>query len=321
MRIYQAKNQFHSILGAGLLAAMLTACGGTQEAAPVAPTPAPVAAMPAPSAAPVAPSAVAPAATAAPVAAAPAEHHGYKSHHPMVGMLVAELAQVGIKPEQKAAVDVAEADLEKLGDATKEAQTQLGNDIADGATAGKLDKGKIDADVKKLTQAAESTAAGAQDAVNKLHKALDAAQRKKLVELMHAKGKDHEEHMKAEMGDHAKGEYGHMMDKMGEQLGLTPEQREKLKAKMEAGMKAEMGKMKEHQAGMQKRMKALGDAFESEKFDAKKAGVGEHSGEMVKMMTGGRIRFVEAMLSVLTPEQRSKFAEHVRHHVDDGDDD
>jgi len=38
-------------------------------------------------------------------------------------------------------------------------------------------------------------------------------------------------------------------------------------------------------------------------------------------MTGGRIRFVEAMLSVLTPEQRSKFAEHVRHHVDDGDDD
>src|SRR5664279_3803446 len=184
MRIYQAKNQFHSILGAGLLAAMLSACGGTQEAAPVAPTPAPVAAMPAPSAAPVAPSAVAPAA-----------HHGYKSHHPMVGMLVAELAQVGIKPEQKAAVDVAEADLEKLGDATKEAQTQLGNDIADGAATGKLDKGKIDADVKKLTQAAESTAAGAQDAVNKLHKALDAAQRKKLVELMHAKGKDHEEHM------------------------------------------------------------------------------------------------------------------------------
>jgi Spy/CpxP family protein refolding chaperone len=247
----------------------------------------------------------------------------------MAAMLVSDLAQVGIKPEQKAAVDGVLADLEKLGDATKEARTQLSNDIAEGAAAGKLDKAKIDADIKKLVQAADSTAAAMQDDINKLHKTLDATQRKKLVELMRAKGKEHEEHMKAEMGQHEKGDHDKgphekgehgRMDKMGEQLGLTPEQKEKLKGKMEAGMKAEMAKMKEQHAGMEKRMKAVGDAFETDKFDAKKAGVGEKGGEMVKMMAGGRIRMVEAVLSVLTPEQRAKFAEHLRAHGDDDDD-
>ena len=215
-------------------------------------------------------------------------------------------------------IDGIQADLEKLGDATKDAKAALDKDVADGVAAGKLDKSKVDADVKKLVAAADSTAAAAQEAVNKLHKTLDAAQRKKLVELVRAKGKDHEEHMKAQMADHEKNEHGRM-DKIAEHLGLTAEQKDKLKAKLEAGMKGEMGKMKEHHAGMQKHMKALGDAFESDKFDAKKVGVGEHMGEMAKMMANGRIRFVEAVLTVLTPEQRAKFAEHVKQHADDED--
>jgi Spy/CpxP family protein refolding chaperone len=238
-------------------------------------------------------------------------------HHPVIGMLMANVAEV-IKPEQKATIDGIQADLEKLGDATKDARAQLDADIADGATAGKLDKAKIDADMKKLVQAADSTAAAAQEAVNKLHKTLDAAQRKKLVELLRAKGKEHEERMKSQMDEHEKGEHGRM-DKIGEHLGLTPDQQKKLKTKLEASIKGDMGKMKEHHGGMQKHMKALGDAFESEKFDAKKAGVGEHMGDMAKMMANGKLHFVEAVLSVLTPEQRAKFAEHVKQHANDED--
>jgi len=282
-----------------------------------------------------------------------------------MGMLLADLDQVGIKPEQKTVIDGIKADLEKLPESAKEAHAQLVKDLADGAAAGKLDKAKIAADQKKLTQAAESNVAQMQDDANKLHKTLDAEQRKKLVELMRAKGKEMDEHMKGEKGEHGpmgkpgehgpvgehgpmgkpgeheKGEHGHggkpgekgehekgepghmghhpMLDKLGEELALTADQKEKLKTKLDAVMKGEMGKMKEHHAAMQKQMKAIGDAFESEKFDAKKAGIGAHADEMVKKMTDAKIAFIEAVLSVLTPEQRAKFAEHIRQHADEED--
>jgi Spy/CpxP family protein refolding chaperone len=266
----------------------------------------------------------------------------------MMGMIIAELDQLSLKPEQKTVVDGIKADFDKMPEATKEAHAQLVKDLADGAAAGKLDKAKIAADQKKLTQSIESTAAKAQEDANKLHKTLDADQRKKLVELVRAKGKEMDEHMKAEWaehekgghgpmgkpgegehahGDHEKGEHGHMgphpmmgdhgrLDKLAEEIGLTAEQKEKLQGKLEAGMKGEMGKMKDHHAGMQKHMKSVADAFESEKFDAKKAGIGEHADDMVKMMTDMQIRFIEAVLSVITPEQRAKFAEHLRQHAD-----
>jgi len=294
----------------------------------------------------------------------------------MMGMIIAELDQLSLKPEQKTVVDGIKADFDKMPEATKEAHAQLVKDLADGAAAGKLDKAKIAADQKKLTQSIESTAAKAQEDANKLHKTLDADQRKKLVELVRAKGKEMDEHMKAEWaehekgghgpmgkpgeagehahhmgkpgekpeagpagkpgepgkgehahGDHEKGEHGHMgphpmmgdhgrLDKLAEEIGLTADQKEKLQGKLEAGMKGEMGKMKDHHAGMQKHMKSIADAFESEKFDAKKAGIGEHADDMVKMMTDMQIRFIEAVLSVITPEQRAKFAEHLRQHAD-----
>jgi Spy/CpxP family protein refolding chaperone len=402
MRTQAKHTKAYSILSVGLLALSMSACGGSTQPPP-APPPTPMASA-APSAAPIA-STPAPAPTPAPTAAAPAEppHRG-PHHHPMMGMIVAELDQLSLKPEQKVVVDGIKADFDKMPEATKEAHAQLVKDLADGAAAGKLDKTKIAADQKKLTQTIESTAAKAQEDANKLHKTLDTEQRKKLVELVRAKGKEMDEHMKAEWaehekgghgpmgkpgdkppagpagkpgdkppagpagkpgdkppagpagkpgdkpepspagkpgepaksepgkgehahGDHEKGEHGHMgphpmmgdhgrLDKLAEEIGLTAEQKEKLQGKLEAGMKGEMGKMKDHHAGMQKHMKSIADAFESEKFDAKKAGIGEHADDMVKMMTDMQIRFIEAVLSVITPEQRAKFAEHVRQQAD-----
>jgi Spy/CpxP family protein refolding chaperone len=38
---------------------------------------------------------------------------------------------------------------------------------------------------------------------------------------------------------------------------------------------------------------------------------------MVKAIAKHRIEFVQTVLGVLTPEQRPKFAEHIRAHADD----
>jgi Spy/CpxP family protein refolding chaperone len=272
----------------------------------------------------------------------------------MMGLLLHEAAEIGLRPEQQSSFDGVKAELEKLRDSSKDARAQLQSDLADGAAAGKLDKAKIDADTKKLVAAEEASVKSLQDSINKLQKALDSEQRKKLVEAWkakaermgehgmgmgpgqgpgeHAKG-PHEprEHGKGpggheghhgsgapEMGPHGAGPHGagphDPVAKLGDELALSPEQREKLKTKLDALMKSHQSDMKNHRAEMQKHFKALADAFQTDKFDAKRVGVGAKFGAMAKMMTKHGVDFIEAVLSVLTPEQRSKFAEHVRQH-------
>jgi Spy/CpxP family protein refolding chaperone len=333
------------VLGLGL--AVLPACGGA-EPPPVAPPPPPppVTAAPTP---PPPPPAPAPAAAAeAPPPAPPKHHHG----HGMEGLMMASLESLELKPEQKTAVDGVVSDLEKLGDAAKDPRAKLEGDVADGVAAGKLDHKKIDADIAALSAAVAATEPSMQDAINRLYKTLDADQRKKLVETMREKGKEMHEHMGGEH-EHMGGEHEHMggehegkgpgghehegkgpghehegmgghehegmgegpLMKLGEELALTPEQKDKLKGKLEAQMKANRAAMKTKMEAMEKHMDAIGTAFEGDKFDAKKAGVGAQAPEMVKGMATQKVQFVETLLSVLTPEQRTKFAATLKEHA------
>jgi Spy/CpxP family protein refolding chaperone len=119
------------------------------------------------------------------------------------------------------------------------------------------------------------------------------------------------------MGDHHAHEHGSMFEKLSTELALTPEQQDKLRTKVEAQMKAQEATMKARKAASEKHMKQIGDAFEGEKFDAKKVGVGQRAPEMAKTMATTHIAFVETVLAVLTPEQRVKFAAHIRDHAAD----
>jgi Spy/CpxP family protein refolding chaperone len=234
----------------------------------------------------------------------------------MAALFVISLAKLEIKPDQKAAIDAAVADLEKLGAQHGDAGKQLVTDIADGVAAGKVDRAKTDADIKKLADAVSASKGGVQEAVNKLHKALTPEQRKKLVEEMRARG----EEMRQKHAENPDEDPAHeaRMKMLSESLGLSAEQVEKIKTKTKVVLKAQMGTMKANMGTMQKHMKAIGDSFETDKFDAKKVGVGERASEMAKTMAKNRIAFVEAVLAVLTPEQRAKFAEHVRSHAEGG---
>ena len=138
-------------------------------------------------------------------------------------------------------------------------------------------------------------------------------------------------------GDHGMGGPGHEMgpgmgpghemgpgmhgplEKLSEDLALTPEQKEKLKTKLEAHAKTEEAQMKARMAASEKHMKAIGDAFVGDKFDAKKVGVGTQAPEMAKSMATAKVSFAETVLSVLTPDQRAKFAEHIRARANDMD--
>ena len=310
-------------------------------------------------------------------------------------MFLSSVDSLELKPEQKTAVAAIESDVEKAPDSSKEARAKLGGDVVDGVVVGKLDHKKIDADLAALGTAAAGTVPAMQDAVNRLYKTLDADQRKKLVESLHAKAKEMHEHMGMGMGmgmgghgmgmpehgekdGHGMGMAGHGMGmaehegkgpaghehegkgpagpehegkgpaghehegkgpaghehegkgpaghehegmaegplmKLGEDLALTPEQKGKLRLKLEAQMKANHAAMKTKMEAAEKQMEAISAAFVGDKFDAKKAGVGVQHAEMMKLMATHHVQFVETILSELTPEQRLKFAEHVKAHV------
>jgi Spy/CpxP family protein refolding chaperone len=324
-------------------AALLPACGGSQppaEPPPVAPPPAPVPNVdPPPTVPPVAP---APVAAVAPPPEAPKP----KGHHDsFAAMFMASLDSVDVTADQKPALDGIKADMVKHGEPAKEPREKLESDVADGINAGKIDHTKTDADIKAMAAAVTANIPAVQDDMNHLYKALTPEQRKKLIETMREKGKqiraEHEgmehggdmhehgdkglghEHEHENKGGEHMGE-GHEhggpgmgegpMGHMGDELGLTPEQKEKLHTKLEAQMKAQHAVMKEKMAASEKHMEAIGTAFEGDKFDAKKAGVGTQAPDMVKAMATAKVQMAETVLSVLTPEQRPKFLAQIKEH-------
>jgi Spy/CpxP family protein refolding chaperone len=311
---------------------LLPACGGSQppaEPPPPAAPPPPVASV-APAPPPEAP-APAPVAAEAPPEA-PKPHMGH--HDSMAAMFMVSLDSVELTPDQKPPIESIKNDLISHGEPAKEPREKLEADVAAGITAGKLDHIKVDADIKAMSAAVAANVPAIQDDMNKLYKALTPDQRKKLVETMREKGKQmRAEHEGKEHGGHMGEGHEHggpgmgeghehggpgmgegPMGKLGEELGLTPEQKEKLHTKLEAQMKAQHAAMKEKMGAAEKHMEAVGAAFESDKFDAKKVGVGTQAPDMVKAMATAKVQMAETVLSVLTPEQRPKFLAQIQEH-------
>jgi len=273
----------------------------------------------------------APAAQPAPVAsvaeeakAPPPKKPNLNHRHPLIALFLASVDSLEITAQQKAAIDGVKADLLMHAEVPKEPREKLEADVVAAVNAGKFDQAKIDADMRAMASAVAATQPAMQDDLNHLHRALNPEQRKKLVETirekakeMHAHGMAMHEHGHAHGAPDAKaGEHEHQdpLAKLGEDLSLTPEQSSKIRAKVDALVNAQRAAMKNKMAASQKQMEAVAAAFVTDKFDAKKAGIGTQAPELVKTMVTERVQFVQAVLPELTPEQRPKFAAHIQAH-------
>jgi Spy/CpxP family protein refolding chaperone len=181
--------------------------------------------------------------------------------------------------------------------------------LVDGIKAGAIDAPQL----AKLIDELQTASAGFHDAVadslNELHATLELKQRKKLVAEV-------ERHFRIWHKAHAqdpgaRDRTGGHLARLAKQLALTDQQVATIDASFEksiADMPAfDRAKAKAH-------VDAFGAAFESDQFDARAILQGEYS-NMATWGIARTVRFYEAVVPTLTPEQRGKLAELVRHHA------
>jgi Spy/CpxP family protein refolding chaperone len=191
------------------------------------------------------------------------------------------------------------------------AEQNLVSVLADGVAAQSLDAAKVDTAVAQVTAAVASVHDASADALNELHAVLTPAQRAALVDKVEANWAVWQG-ANAEDIEASKPVDGHLA-RLATDLGLTADQVDKIHAGLGEGMKAEPRLDSQGIAG---HVRAFGDAFRSDRFDAK--ALTTASGADVHMVGWGAAHmahFVETVSPVLNQDQRAKFAQRLREHT------
>jgi Spy/CpxP family protein refolding chaperone len=167
-----------------------------------------------------------------------------------------------------------------------------------------IDPAKVDAAVAQLTSAAANVHDASTDALNQLHGVLTPPQRAALVDKLEAHwsvwqraNTDEDDHLTQLTAD----------------LALTPDQIDKIRGSQAEAMKAvprfDPQEITAH-------VRAFGDAFRSQTFDAKTLTTGgAATAHMVGWGAAHMAHFIESVSPVLTPEQRGKLAQTLRLHA------
>jgi Spy/CpxP family protein refolding chaperone len=311
----------------GLVLAATFSCAacdkGGEPAPPITATTATTAASPPPTAAATATSgaSAAPTASAAPSAESTAEaeqaakelrgHHRHHHHGGVAMFIHMAIDTLGVSPEKKAELEKLQGELYAKMAPSREAGRNVLSILADGVAAGKIDKAKVDAAMAKQDAASAGIHAATIDVLNKLHAALSPAERAALVEKVKAhaevwrKVSLDEEHGSKDKTSH--------LAALTEQLSLTPEEVEKISAalKKDAPPKPDAAALDAH-------LKAFETAFVADTFDAKTLTTANAANAHIsKHGTARTVRFYEIVTPLLTPEQRTKLAEHLRERLND----
>ena len=266
-------------------------------------------------------SAAPPPVSAAPVASAAPVRPRY--HHPgPSGRLLDAARNLQLKDEQKTTLDKIEDTLKaSVGD-----QMKPGRDVHEAIVAG-VKEGKIDpakltpiyADMEKDMKAHQEAEA---KALNDLHAALDATQRKTLVDAVrdeqkkrdeaeskwkdkekeHEAAKDPAKEKQAE-ADRVKRE----LERMTSDLGLDANQQKKVEPLLKKNTRKPED-MKARSEEGKKRMETLLAAFEKDTFDATKLPPDAMAGKKMHEASDKEVSYLNGLLPILKPEQREKLA-------------
>jgi Spy/CpxP family protein refolding chaperone len=238
------------------------------------------------------------------------EHHRYH-HHGGVALFVAmSLDTLGVSPEQRAAVQKIQSDLHARMEPARTAEQSLLNTLADGLTAGSFDAAKVDAAIAQVTAAAAGVHDATVDALNELHAVLTPPERAALVDKVESHWAVWQKANADATGRASPG--GDHLATLATDLGLTADQVDKIRA----GLAAKTTAPRLDPQEIATHIRAFGDAFRSETFDAR--ALSPASGANAHLVAWGAAHmayFVETASPVLAPDQRVQLAQRLREHA------
>jgi len=230
------------------------------------------------------------------------EHHRYHHHGGVTLFIAMSLETLGVSPEQSAVVEKIRDNLNADMEAARQAEQVLVATLADGLKSGRFDSGKVDAALVNVTAAAAQVDTGSTDALNQLHAALTPAQREALIDKVEAHWAVWK---RANGGDpEPRDRRGVQLAILESDLALTPDQTTKIRAALADDMK---GVPPLDQQRVSAHLRAFGDAFQADSFDAKTVKTGQAADEqLVRWGAVHLVHVIESMSAVLTADQRTE---------------
>ena len=244
------------------------------------------------------------------------EVRSFHRHHHIgfIGFVLESIPSLGVPPEKEASVEKIRQDIGVRFSPAYQAEAALLNAVADGVTAGKIDAAKAEAATAKIAEVSTQMDDATNDALNQLHAILAPPERDALGLKVQAHFAIwYRANADAVKQPDQEQEGGHIRFFVG-LLGLSPDQVEKVDAAFTDSMKAyyqakgmfPMKDAKDH-------LDAFVKAFPADPFDAKALTTADKANSAVTTWGAVRMeRFYEAMLPVLTPDQRTKLAALLR---------
>lgn len=225
--------------------------------------------------------------------------------HGLVKLAGEALGEVDLRPEQRAEIEQLAATAEARHAILRKDLRGVMLRIADQIEKGAVDKASLRPEIEAAIAKIDRTRPDDQAAIGKLHGILDDAQRAQFVDAFHERGKE-------KMHERRK---GHPLLALAHDLGLSAEQRDKIRDAVRDGMEEarEHGARGEHGRGFRREKGAsMLEAFKQPNFDPKTIGPQGSLVERAKGKEEAAFEVAEKVLPILTAEQRKILADKIR---------
>lgn len=246
--------------------------------------------------------------------------------HGPIRIVGAALGEVPLRPDQRTKLEALAKEAETRHASVAAARKDLVLAFADQVERGSVDRAALQPKIDAVKASAEKVRPDDLAAIDQMHALLDKEQRAAFVSALEDevkatfRGKHHGKHGKGEK-DEARGPFGHLRQ-LAADLQLSDAQKDTIKEKLKALREQHEGGEKGH--GFREgfgRMRAAKQALESfENDDFKAASLKDLvDAQKAEVRAQHMLDVADAVLPVLTPEQRKTAAEKLRAFADRGE--